>query len=373
MWGALFAFHICIAELLPELLRRAVVQRAVGTLAVVILAPGCQSTPDIVQRPEPGCVEALDYGRNIPQTWGMQNVNLPSVAGTSGLTNIYPIGHSNVGDVIYLPAFTKYNNYLANASATYIRGNHSIRFGGAVAKREYDLFSNAYPVGLEVFSAIVAPPYFNYPNAMFALLAGAPAAAVRANQLNALIYEYWEPSGFLQDDWHATQHLTLNLGLRYEVFPPNTERRNRTANFNLSTFSLELATTDPHLGVATGYGDFQPRIGFALELPHQAAVHGGLGMSFYPIGYGTPVGSGNPPSFYSGGLQFPSATIGSLPVPSAPSPATLASNTTITNVNSWQPKFGPQYIEQFSLEAQKQFGNNVVTIGYVGELGRKMP
>ena len=35
MWEALFAFHICIACLLPELLRRPVVERTVGTLAVV--------------------------------------------------------------------------------------------------------------------------------------------------------------------------------------------------------------------------------------------------------------------------------------------------------------------------------------------------
>ena len=59
MWEAFFAFHICIAELLSELLGRAVVQRAVGPLAVVLLAPGCQSTPDVVERPEPGGVEAL--------------------------------------------------------------------------------------------------------------------------------------------------------------------------------------------------------------------------------------------------------------------------------------------------------------------------
>ena len=59
MWEALFAFHICIAELLSELVWRAVVQRTVGALAVVLLAPGCQSTPHVVQCPEPGCVEAL--------------------------------------------------------------------------------------------------------------------------------------------------------------------------------------------------------------------------------------------------------------------------------------------------------------------------
>ena len=315
----------------------------------------------------------LDYGRNIAQAFGMQNVNLPQVPGTSGLTNIYPLGYSNIGDVIYQPAFTTYDNYLANSSVTYTRGNHDIRFGGALTRRLYDLVSNPYPVGLEVFASIVAPPYFDLPNPLYSLLAGAPADTARGNQLNALIYQYWEPSAFVQDDWHATQHLTLNLGLRYEVFPVNTEKRNRTANFNLSTLNLDLATTNSHLGIATQYGDFQPRVGFALELPHQAALHGGFGMTFYPTAYSTPVGSNNPPSFFSYGAQFPSASLSSLPIPTAPNPTKLASNPTLTAVNSWLPNFGPLYIEQLSLEAQKQFGNNVVTVGYIGELGRKMP
>ena len=336
-------------------------------------------TPNLLMQANVGYVRLytaatpLDYGRNIAQAFGMQNVNLPQVAGTSGLTNVYPIGLSNVGDVIYLPAFTKYNNYLANASATYTHRNQTIRFGGAIAKREYDLVSNPYPVGLEVFSALNAKPYFYYPFAAYALLAGVPVDTARGNQLNALIYEYWEPSGYVQDDWHATQHLTLNLGLRYEVFPPNTEKRNRTANFDLSTLNLDLATTDSHLGIATGYGDFQPRVGFALELPHQAALHGGFGITFYPIDYSTPVGSNNPPSFFTYGATLPSASISSLPVPVAPNPDELASTPTITTVNSWAHNFSPMYIEQFSLEAQKQFGNNVLTVGYVGELGRKMP
>jgi len=59
MWEALFAFHIRVAQLLAELLRCPAVERTVGTLAVVLLTPDSQRTPDIVQRPEPGCVEAL--------------------------------------------------------------------------------------------------------------------------------------------------------------------------------------------------------------------------------------------------------------------------------------------------------------------------
>src|ERR1039458_8264264 len=59
MWEASFAFHICIACSLPELLWRSVVERAVRTLPILLLAPGCQGTPYIIQRAEPVRVEAL--------------------------------------------------------------------------------------------------------------------------------------------------------------------------------------------------------------------------------------------------------------------------------------------------------------------------
>ena len=59
MWEAFFAFHIRIACILPELVRRSVVERAVRTLAVVLLPPACQGAPYIIQRAEPVRVEAL--------------------------------------------------------------------------------------------------------------------------------------------------------------------------------------------------------------------------------------------------------------------------------------------------------------------------
>src|SRR5450631_3880234 len=59
MWEAFVAFHICIACLQPELLRRPVVERTMRTLAVVLAPPACQSASYVIQRSEPACVEAL--------------------------------------------------------------------------------------------------------------------------------------------------------------------------------------------------------------------------------------------------------------------------------------------------------------------------
>src|SRR5258708_1356659 len=59
MWEALFAFHICIACFVPELLRRPVVERAVRAFAVVLPPPVRQGASYVVERAEPAGVQTL--------------------------------------------------------------------------------------------------------------------------------------------------------------------------------------------------------------------------------------------------------------------------------------------------------------------------
>ena len=84
MWEAFSAFHICIACLQPERLRRPVVERAVRTLVVVLAPPACQGAPYVIQRLEPACVEAL--------------VAQPSVEGFD-----MPVLHRLAGPDVYQP------------------------------------------------------------------------------------------------------------------------------------------------------------------------------------------------------------------------------------------------------------------------------
>ena len=56
------------------------------------------------------------------------------------------------------------------------------------------------------------------------VLLGLSTVAQRQNNLAAARLRTWEPSGFIQDDWRVTPKVTLNLGIRYDVFTANTTR-----------------------------------------------------------------------------------------------------------------------------------------------------
>ncbi len=66
-------------------------------------------------------------------------------------------------------------------------------------------------------------------------LVGAFTGVNRSTSLFTPDYRMWEPGFFAQDNWKATQWLTLNLGFRYDVYPPFTEAHNHISNFDLAT------------------------------------------------------------------------------------------------------------------------------------------
>ena len=116
---------------------------------------------------------------------------------------------------------------------------------------------------------------------------------------------------FVQDNYKVTPKLTLNLGLRYEINTPRTERFNRmnwldpkaASPLQLTADQLAVAQADGISGSALqalgslqgievfvsnkdrhnyyyDYKDVQPRFGFAYQLPYQSVVRGGYGIFF---------------------------------------------------------------------------------------------
>ncbi|MBI3684447.1 MAG: TonB-dependent receptor, partial [Acidobacteria bacterium] len=195
---------------------------------------------------------------------------------------------------------------------------------------------------------------------------------------------------YFQDDWKVTQRLTLNLGLRYELYWPITDTQDKLGNFVLDR-------SDPDLGrlvyaglngrsrsmMAVDRNNFAPRFGFAYRVPktRDLTVRGGYGMFYGNPDEQTGVGAmmtNNPPFVGAGGLNLigdrtqPSSAFnlsGRLPAqppPIRPQDFVLVPAATAT-LFSWQRAYTAPVVHQWNLSFQKQLGaSTVLELSYVG-------
>jgi len=87
---------------------------------------------------------------------------------------------------------------------------------------------------------------------------------------------------FAQDDWRVTPRLTLNLGARYTLHHPSTEKTNQGAIFNLGTQQLQYlgAGGFPRTARELHYGNLAPRVGLNYRLTPRTVLRSGFGIVF---------------------------------------------------------------------------------------------
>lgn len=92
---------------------------------------------------------------------------------------------------------------------------------------------------------------------------------------------------FASDKWQASSKLTLDIGLRYELYPPATPRKATgfvNYNPNNNTLSQSGVGNNPtNLGMASDYKNFAPRLGAAYRVSDKTVVRGGFGVSYVPF------------------------------------------------------------------------------------------
>ncbi|MEN6607458.1 MAG: TonB-dependent receptor [Bryobacteraceae bacterium] len=212
-------------------------------------------------------------------------------------------------------------------------------------------------------------------------------------------------AGFLQGDWKATNRLTLNLGVRYEVQPGPTERYNSMAGFDLTrtnpfTEGKSLLNSSGTLGRLafpgqdgysrnlwdTQWNNLVPRIGVAYRLKENTVLRGGFGRTYAPSNtgfnangmiYGTgPYSAGTIGNDYGtspngvpvGQFQDPINTIVNAAPGATQSPVLYGTGSSgeglflRTNKNA--------YLDQWNFFIEHNFGHAwLVSVGYVGSHG----
>lgn len=202
---------------------------------------------------------------------------------------------------------------------------------------------------------------------------------------------------YLQDDWRATQKLTLNLGIRYEYEPGVHERSNhysvgfnRGVTYNLfgngpqATGGVEFAGQN---GYPTTTGDmgskWSPRAGFAYAINDKTVVRGGAGVFFIPIVYSTSpalapgyVLTNSLSNSYSGSGAFSGASL-SNPFPTLQTQPAGNANGYSQNIGTTlsvidQQRRSPLY-DSYSADIQRQLPYGfALKVGYVGGHGRNL-
>jgi len=385
-----------------------------------------------------------EYGTYIGNALGFP-CNAVSCTNTdlfsSGLPVIALAGGTNpsisLGDSHGVPLLQFDNTFQYTAGVNWNKGPHSFKFGMVLIRRRVTIHQGDNAQGSWAFSG----GYTGVPDGdlLEGLSTGGQGGVfgMRSTPLLSPGLRTWEPAAYVQDDWRARHWLTLNLGMRYDIYTPYTEVRGRISNFNPAN-GLIMAPSLPGAqqsnataGVGTSYLDVAPRFGFEASLPHSMVLRGGFGLSYFPTNYASQFAEKNPPlddflynctaqneintntpcpapfangatihygppatsasstvnqtggSLISAGVPVPVANVAAALQPASCPPGTTLpsfgctadggnSYATFSIAEATYPNYVPQYVEQFNLQLEKEFSGNVVTIGYVGTLGRHL-
>ena len=359
----------------------------------------------------------LNYGMNANATVGFPASHYSFSPFANSLTPVSVGPFSDIGDGAFVPLQDIDNTFQYTAAVSWTKGNHNIKAGASFLRRQARNVQSASAAGAYGFGLVtdnIADLTVQQDNQLASTLVGAFQNDTRNFDLSPPDYRSYEPNGFVQDSWKVLPKLTIVGGLRYDVFTPFTEAHNRISNFDfpqaLLSSSANIASAlkvagvngvDGHANIPTDYSNVAPRLGFSFSLTPKLVLRGGYGLSFFPGNYTSNADLKNAPftSVFSPNCQSalaiqieqakgidpasqnPScATVAGapttfdvgLPTPSAPNIANLAAIPALSFVAE-APKFRSALIQQFNLQVQEQFGPNVATIGYVGNLGQHLP
>jgi carboxypeptidase family protein len=185
---------------------------------------------------------------------------------------------------------------------------------------------------------------------------------------------------FVQDDWKVSDHLTLNLGLRYDLFLPYTESDARLSLFDITQRRVVIAQNAGDRIIETDKNNFGPRLGFAYAFgPEKKLVlRGGYGLLYTLDGVDYPPGVRNPPFTNSVGFDQTGG---------ANRTTTFSFRTGPPNVQQSDPvNLSPDIgvfavdleqkiasVQQFQLSLQYQFARDwSIDIGYVGNRSKNL-
>jgi hypothetical protein len=326
-------------------------------------------------------------------------------------------GTATIGASEYLPAIEHQHSYVFTDNLSWTRGRHAAKFGAELRFEEFTILEPAAARGAMDFGGgflindNLADPGTGgeaFASFMQGISDGGSITSVNPN----IDYRRQIYAVYGLDDIKVNSKLTLNLGLRYELFTTIKEANNNQDTFNFNTLSLiapsgQNRVLTPTLGtelaiqnngsrglISPDLNNFAPRIGLAYQFADKLVLRSGYGIFYGGQENGpfsNPSPGFNPPFLSSEAFNAPcqapsangsqldcsisAANNNGLPlnVLSQGFPATSLSDPNSPELYSLDPHLVTPYTQQWHLGLEYQLpADTVLEVSYAGSRGLKL-
>jgi hypothetical protein len=331
--------------------------------------------------------------------------------GNGGLPQLYVNEFPEIGPPLFQPSPEHQNGYQIIDDATKVYHNHSFKFGVDFQNIRYSVYQPEFGKGAYNYGGgLTSLPGSSFPS-------GYGLADFLANEMDEGFVSNptpsnlgrWYRAAYFQDDWKASQHLTINMGLRYDYFSPPVERLDHQAEFystgplnvpagGSGVYELPESQRNVPLNPAflaylvqdnisvqysnnrsllnAQHANFAPRLGISYQPSSKVVVRTGFGLYY--------AGIENVGNFVNLGTNYPFDVEQTFPQPSCllnncpsdgikletgPPTTGLALPTLV----GWDHDIKTTYSMQQNLSLQYAITNNTsATIAYVGTESRHL-
>jgi hypothetical protein len=257
---------------------------------------------------------------------------------------------------------------------TWTKGKHTLLFGADIRKVAGNATTNNTPFGQQSFTGDIT----GYAPADYML--GIPRTSVTPEGVPISAIRQWRTAEYAQDNFRMNDRLTLNLGIRYEIYsvPVDLNNVSRTLDFNQNPIALVPAPGQRLNDVwSITYKDIAPRVGFAWSFHPTTIIRGGYGITYYGGQFDNlNIMQLNPPTAGSLTITNPfcaSAPCTTPPVATiqTPVPASLYPNPPFFNVVTMPAdrRRPDLQVQTWNFTVEQQFGRAVLSSSYVGTKG----
>ena len=342
---------------------------------------------------DPFNTSSLGIPANATQNSAFPRVGFPGYDNPAAAIN--PRSYQDIGSTEFTDRILD-NNWQLSDAVTWVRGNHTIKFGGDVRIGQFNFRQRIDPGGTFNFrhdqTAADRDPDGGWPIA--SLITGATEFSFNFTNSVDPSFRQLTQGYFIQDDFKVTQKLTVNVGARYDLPGLRFEARDRFRAFDPTKRNPAAGNRLGAIAGAGGQGgvqadfdtlaredksNFGPRVGFAYALNNDTVVRGGVGIYYAPIIYGVEgnndLNTGLIGYNTGSGPRTPDGRNARFFLSSYPSipPVDPAGQFIGSDVQFFDPDFKTGRTIQYSLDLQRQLPYKfVASVGYIGHKATRL-